>query len=342
MVGDSVTVCETVARDHPAGGARAAEAVDEAVDERAPGTMLLPGYRVVGLLQSGRDFETYDAWSERRYSRCVVKVIRTDRVRSRSLPVRLALEGRLLTELDHPHLVRGYEMVTDPVPAVVIETLTGATLSHLLGRGRNKLAAEGVAHLGCQLASALQFLHDNGYLHLDVKPGNVIVAGGTAKLIDLSLTQPPGPVARGLGTDAYLSPEQATGGTVTAASDVWGLGVTLYEAATGVSPFADRGTPSSAGASVPAGGSASGRAAASGRHARSHEGGVDRCPDCGEALDYPQTRLRAPKVRRLRRLPRPVAEVIDAALEPAAADRPTLAQVHDGMREYAGMGDLPW
>ncbi len=324
-------VRDTISPDAAASGAAVP-------DGRIPGATLLPGYRIVGLLQRGRDFETYDAWSQARYSRCVVKVIRADREDSRSLPSRLLLEGRLLAALDHPHLVRAYEVTTWPHPAVILETLTGATLSHLLSGGRNKLATESVAHLGCQLASGLQYLHDNGYLHLDLKPGNVIVQGGTAKLIDLSLTQPPGRVARGLGTADYLSPEQAAGDQVTAASDVWGLGVTLYEAATGANPFCPKGSPARTGVS------ASSVPSAAPGHSSSHAAGAERCPDCDESGEhaYLQTRVRAPRVRRSRRLPPQMARMIDDALEPVATDRPSLAQVHDGLRDYAGMGDLPW
>jgi serine/threonine protein kinase len=297
----------------------------EPTSDVVPGALVLPGYREIGLLQRGPDFETHDAWSVQRYSRCVVKVIRAERAESQSLRARLLLEGRLLTSLEHPHLLRGYEVTAWPRPAIVSETLSGATLGHLLAGGRDRLATDSVAHLGCQLASALQYLHDNGYLHLDVKPGNVIVQGGTAKLIDLSLTQPPGPVARGLGTAAYLSPEQATGGVGTAASDVWGVGVTLYEASTGASPFRT--------AEVASASSSASSAAA------------DLCSDCGEPMayrTYPQASVRAPGVRRARRLPLPMAAVVDATLSPEPADRPTLREVHDGLRAYAGMADLPW
>src|SRR5262249_3393585 len=73
---------------------------------------------------------------------------------------------------------------------------------------------------------------------LDLKPSNVIACQGVAKLIDLSLARPPGRNHPGIGTRAYMAPEQARGGMLTAAADVWGLGAVLYAASSGQAPFA--------------------------------------------------------------------------------------------------------
>jgi len=279
------------------------------------GRRIAPGYRVLGVVQRGRDFVTYDAWSEQRYSRCVVKAVLPTRL-GRDNTSRLLHEGELLTRLDHPHLVRGYEIRRRPRALVVMETLTGSTVRHMIESGI-RFPPGDIAHLGSQLTSALRFLHTvGGVLHLDLKPGNVIVGGGRARLIDLSLAQPPGPVTAGLGTRDYLSPEQGVGGVVSAASDVWGLGVTLYEAATGVSPF-ERSDAADSSTGEP-------------------------CRTCGRPTKYRQLSSRAPRVTRLRRLPSTLARLLDACLEPDPQQRPELRVLDQSFHDLAGTHRPEW
>jgi serine/threonine protein kinase len=294
-------------------------------DREQYGTRLAPGYRVLGLLQRGRDFETYDAWSERRYARCVVKTMCRSG-RSKDNRARLVQEGKLLTALDHPHLVRGYEVRVRPRTLVVMETLTGSTLDHILKTGRRLTLGE-VAHLGAHLSSALRYLHAQGVLHLDVKPGNVIIGGGRARLIDLSLAQPPGPIPAGRGTPAYLSPEQGIGGVVSSPTDVWGLGLTLFVAATGVSPFSRGGASSE----VAASGNSPGPGSRN-----------DRCRTCGRRMSYLQLTNRAPRAGSLRRMSRTLSGALDACLEPSPASRPTLAELDQTFNALAGSDRPTW
>ena len=195
--------------------------------------MDLPGYRLIEHLSRTRRFDTYEVWSEDRACSCVAKVVREDRQGEQRVREALIAEGERLIGLVHPHIVRGYELIAQPQTALIMETLDGETLAHLIERTPDGLPAEDVAWLGIHLASALRYLHNRDLLHLDVKPANVVAEAGRAKLLDLSCARPPGRYENGVGTWCYQAPEQETGGDLGPAADVWGLGMTLYEAATG-------------------------------------------------------------------------------------------------------------
>ena len=205
----------------------------------AAGDELAPGLEVVEHISRNQVLDVYDAWSHERDCRCVVKLLRPDSRGVERRERRLRYEGELLMRLRHPHLVGAYELVEEPQTMIVLETLTGLTLDALLEDLPRRLPLHDVLGLGVQLCSAVGYLHRQGALHLDVKPGNVVCPEtGQIKLIDLSLARPPGRVAAGLGTRGYRAPEQDRGGEVTAATDVWAIGALLFEAAAG-RPYAD-------------------------------------------------------------------------------------------------------
>lgn len=172
-----------------------------------PGALIAGGVRVLGHLHRSNRLDVYDAWCERRECRVIAKTLRPDR-RSEKPAVRALLrEGHLLKRLAHPHLVRAYEVAEVPRPVVIMETLTGETLEHLILRSR--LTAAELAVLGTQLASALRYLHSERVVHLDLKPANVIAEAGRAKVIDLSHARAPARVRPGGGTWCYMAPEQS-------------------------------------------------------------------------------------------------------------------------------------
>lgn len=130
----------------------------------------------------------------------------------------------------------------------MLETLRGATLAKVIedhlpaDDAPGGLDVADVAELGMQLTSVLGYLHRHDWLHLDLKPANVVVEHGKAVLIDLSLAGRPGDGRPGSGTRGYLAPEQARGRGLSPATDVWGLGVTLIECLTGDLPYGDEAT----------------------------------------------------------------------------------------------------
>ncbi|MFF3911771.1 serine/threonine-protein kinase [Streptomyces sp. NPDC001848] len=282
----------------------------------APGTRPAPGYEILGHLTRTGWLDLYDAWSEERACRCVIKVVRPDRRGETRLCERLLQEGRWLRDFTHPHLVRAYETFDAPEPLVVLETLTGETLSHLVDRLRRRPAADDVALLGTQLCSAIHYLHGRGLLHLDLKPSNVVVDRGHAKVLDLSVARPPGVAPPGVGTFSYLSPEQARGGLLTAAADVWGVGITLYEVASGDVPF-DRGETADETYDDPEDEDA---------------GNDDRTGDRDGWYWCPQLEAPAPPIATRRRLPRPLAAAIDGCLLTDPSARPTVPELATALR----------
>lgn len=277
---------------------------------RLADSLAAAGYELLAHLHRSRGFDVYDAWSTKRHCRCVIKTPRPDRLDDHVLLGRLDREGRLLSGLTHPHILRGYELLPAPVPAIVTETLRGETLSHLLEVSKRLTAAE-AAVLGIQLCSAVAYLHDHGYLHLDLKPSNMVIDAGRTIVVDLSIARPPGRVSPGLGTWCYLAPEQALGEHVDTAADVWGIGAVLFEALAGRTPFG---------------------------YATEDEDHSDFATDGEEPEVYPQLVARAPRIRSLLSVPASLASAIDACLDPDPARRCSVAELSTALEQVPGAG----
>lgn len=272
-----------------------------------PPVPTVPGLELLALLHQGRHVNVYDAWSTERGCRCIVKTARPGRTLDARSRRDLLAEGRLLNSLTHPHIVRLYDVVKGAAPAVVLETLSGHTLSALLDQNR-RLPVHDVLHLGLHLCSAVGYLHRQGWLHLDLKPSNVVADSGRAKLIDLSIARRPGRRRPGIGTPGYLAPEQALGHPLGPPADVWGIGGLLYEALTGDPAVPGTGTSSST--------------SSSGSSSASSSAGSSGTTTGGPVIVVAPTPLRT-----RRRVPPGVVGMINATLDLDPGQRPTLAQV---------------
>jgi tetratricopeptide (TPR) repeat protein len=159
---------------------------------------------------------------------------------------RFLREGRLLHRLDHPGLPRCFGVGDGPQPYLILELLTGETVSARLKRA-GALDPEQVTALAGSLLRVLDYLHQKGIVHRDVKSSNVFLAEDRrVLLLDLGLAaDPQDPLTTTLGdvmgTYAYMAPEQIAGAEVDHRADLYSLGVSLYEALSGKRPFHARG-----------------------------------------------------------------------------------------------------
>ena len=218
----------------------------------ADGARLGP-YEVISQLGAGGMGEVYRAWDTRLGRDVALKFVLPE-AGSPDARDRLLREARAASALNHPHICTVYDVGEhEGQPFIAMELLEGETLGARLRRGR--LDVDTALDLGMQAADALAAAHERGIIHRDLKPANLFVTRrGDAKILDFGLAKivltssadartfatdlhltTPGTVA---GTAAYMSPEQARGEFVDARSDLFALGVLLYEIVSGASPFA--------------------------------------------------------------------------------------------------------
>jgi eukaryotic-like serine/threonine-protein kinase len=215
----------------------------------AEGDQLTSELTAMRVLGGGSSYEAYLAFDDVTYSPVVVKVIRPGRVHDESSLRGLRHEVEALTAVNHPVVVRclRHELQGER-PHVVLEHIDGPRLSSLIRR-HGPLQEQQYLPLAIDIAAALHYLRHIDYVHLDIKPSNVIM-GAPARLIDLSVARPATRAAEltyFIGSDFYMSPEQCAPqrvGRPGVESDVWGLGATLFEAVAGYRPF-DDGDPHS-------------------------------------------------------------------------------------------------
>lgn len=213
------------------------------------GRLLDGRYQIEVLLGEGGIGQVFRA-TDRRLSRAVaIKVMHPQYVARTELRARFEREARSLAALSHPNVVGVVDYGVDgDIPFLVMDLLEGRTLEAAIADG---LPPDRVLPIVRDVLRAVAYAHAQGVVHRDLKPANVFLQhvpeiGDVVRVLDFGLAkfidaEPSGPTLTRagtvLGTPAYMSPEQATGGEVDARADVYSLGIMLFELVTGERPF---------------------------------------------------------------------------------------------------------
>ncbi|MGH2556800.1 MAG: protein kinase domain-containing protein [Actinomycetota bacterium] len=197
-------------------------------------------YEVLSLLGRGGTAEVFEATDRLLGRRVAVKVLREGMAPGPQAVSSFRREARAAASLNHPSIVTVHDVGMDEDrPFIVMELVNGEPLSDVLDRD-GRLAPERAAAIAQAMAEALACAHDAGIVHRDLKPRNVMLtAQGQVKVLDFGIAQALDrtPVDEPLGTAEYLSPEQATGLPLDGRSDIYSLGVVLFEMLAGRPPF---------------------------------------------------------------------------------------------------------
>ena len=210
-------------------------------------------YEILDAIGVGGMGEVYRARDTKLHRDVAIKVLPDAVAHDPDRIARFRREAQVLASINHPNIahVCGLEEA-DGVAALVMELVEGPTLQQFTVRPDSRLPWTQVVSIGRQIADTLAAVHERGIVHRDLKPANIkLSSSGHVKVLDFGLAKLSRPETSASGSDdgprtqsgivvgtiAYMSPEQARGGAVDARSDLWSLGVVLYELLTGRPPF---------------------------------------------------------------------------------------------------------
>ncbi|NPV86721.1 MAG: serine/threonine protein kinase [Anaerolineae bacterium] len=201
-------------------------------------------YEIIQQIGEGGMATVYRARDTRLEREVAIKVIRSDQALSEKFLLRFEREAKALAKLNHPNIVRIYDYGEhEGRPYLVMDYLSGGTLRQKMGHPMPYTQAAGWL---APIARALEYAHRMGIVHRDIKPSNVLLSDdgrpmlgdfGVAKLLEseelIKLTK----TGMGIGTPEYMSPEQCYGENIDHRSDIYSLGIVLYECVVGCKPF---------------------------------------------------------------------------------------------------------
>ncbi len=201
-------------------------------------------YRLRELIGRGASSEVYAAEhaSHDPYNDVAVKILRPELAEDAASVDALVEEGARIRAIDHPNVVRVLDAGIDAAGCyLVMERVRGEPLAARLRR-EGRLPEVEVRRIGAELAEGVAAAHACGIIHRDLKPANVMLDGARPKIVDFGISKYLGArsavtTGRLVGTLAYMAPEQLTSGMIAPCTDIWALGVILFEALAGRHPF---------------------------------------------------------------------------------------------------------
>lgn len=209
------------------------------------GTLVNERYTIIEKIGSGGMAIVYRARDEKLDRDVTFKVLREEHLADNEFIKRFNVEARAAASLSHQNIVSVYDVGNDgDIYFIVMEYIDGCTLKELINR-KAPFGNKEVISIAIQVASALDHAHTNGIVHRDIKPQNILVSGsgksaGSVKVTDFGIARAASSTTttgEAMGSVHYFSPEQAKGGFVDAKSDIYSLGIMMFEMLTGTLPF---------------------------------------------------------------------------------------------------------
>lgn len=208
-------------------------------------------YLIESLIGVGGMANVYKGRDVRTGNQIAVKVLKEEFLDNEELVRRFKNESKAISILNHPNIVKVYDVsVTDQLQYIVMEYIDGITLKEYLKQRNGALTWKEVVHFATQVLSALDHAHSKGIVHRDVKPQNIMLqADGSIKMMDFGIArfsraQSQTVSDKAIGSVHYISPEQAKGDHTDARTDIYSVGVMMYEMLSGKLPFDGTGAVS--------------------------------------------------------------------------------------------------